>query len=356
MTFDETLFFSLFIAGGLVTGFFLKKIVAPFFKKIVSRTKWVADDLIFDSISKWVVPWFTALGAYFGWEWVKMDVKYHQWVQNGLMIFYVFSITWIVANVLSGMTKVRSAEGDKVASSSSIVGNIIKVIVYCLGILVILQSLGISITPVLTALGVGGLAVALALQDTLSNLFAGIQIISTRKINPGDFIKLESGQEGFVEDISWRYTTLNSSDNNRVIIPNSKLSGLIVSNYFFPGKEVVFNVEVGVDYNSDLEEVEKITVEVLKEMQKAWADCDRDFTPFIRYQQFGDSSITLKAFLKAKTFGGQFLLKHELMKKLKKKYKETGINIPFPVRNVTIHNQELTRPAPDNATGADNSN
>ena len=340
MTFDEMLYFSLFIAGGLIAGFFIKKVISPFFKKAAARTKWAVDDLVFESVSKWLIPWFVALGVFLGWRRVDMDVKYHHWLENGLMIFYVLSVTWIIANVLSGMAKVRGPHGDNVVASSSIIGNIIKVIVYCIGILVILQSLGISITPVLTALGVGGLAVALALQDTLSNLFAGIQLISTRKINPGDFIRLESGQDGFVEDISWRYTTLKTGDNNSVIIPNSKLAGLILSNYFYPDKEVVFSVDVGVDYNSNLEEVERITVEVLKEVQSALADCARDFEPFIRFQQFSDSSITLKAFLKAKTFGSQFLIKHELMKKIQKRYKEEGINIPFPVRNVIVSNPE----------------
>ncbi|MBW7889852.1 MAG: mechanosensitive ion channel family protein [Chitinophagaceae bacterium] len=340
MNFDELLYFSLFVAGGFVIGFFVRKVISPIFRKAASRTKWTADDLIFENTGKWVIPWFLALGVYWGWEHVKMDAKYHHWLQNGLLIFYVFSFTAIIANVLSGMTRVRNAHGDNINSSSSIVGNIIKVIIYCVGVLVILQSLGISITPVLTALGVGGLAVALALQDTLSNLFAGIQIISTRKINPGDFIKLDSGQEGFVDDISWRYTTLKSADNNSIIIPNSKVASAILSNYFHPEKEVVFNIAVGVDYNSNLEEVEKITIEVLKEMQELYPECDKDFQPFVRFQQFGDSSVDLKMFLRSKTFGGQFLLKHELMKRVKKKYDEVGIQIPFPVRNVIINKPE----------------
>ena len=94
------------------------------------------------------------------------------------------------------------------------------------------------------------------------------------------------------------------------------------------------------DYNSDLEKVEQVTVEVLKEMQKASADCVQDFEPFIRFQQFGDSSIDLKVFLKAKTFGSQFLIKHELMKRIQKRYAEEGINIPFPVRNVFINKRD----------------
>jgi small-conductance mechanosensitive channel len=148
---------------------------------------------------------------------------------------------------------------------------------------------------------------------------------------------LESGQEGFVEDISWRYTALRTGSNNTIIVPNSKLASVIVSNYFLPDKEIVFDITIGVDYNSDLQKVEEVTVEVLKEMQQASPDCVQNFEPFIRFQQFGESSIVLKAFLRAKTFGSQFLIKHELMKRIQKRYTEEGINIPFPVRNVFIN-------------------
>ncbi|HEX5027006.1 MAG TPA: mechanosensitive ion channel family protein [Agriterribacter sp.] len=337
MTLNELLYFSLFAAGGIIAGFFVKKVISPIVRRAVARTKWTADDLIIESVGKWLIPWFVAMGVFLGWRRVEMDEKYHHWLENGLLIFYIFSITWISARVLSGMTKIRSGEDGTVVASSSIVGNIIKVVVYCIGILVILQSLGISITPVLKALGVGGLAVALALQDTLSNLFAGIQIISTKKIRHGDFIQLESGQEGFVEDISWRYTTIRTGADVTVIVPNSKLASVILSNYFLPTEEFVFNIPLGVDYSSDLEKVETVTVGVLKEMQRDSEDCVKDFEPFIRFQQFGESSIGLKAFMRVKTYGSQFLVKHELMKRLQKKYKQEGINIPFPVRNVFLN-------------------
>lgn len=337
MSFDELLYFSLFFVGGLIVGYFIKKLISPIFKKITSKTKWASDDLIWESVNKWLVPWFAALGIYLGWRHVQLAMKYHRWLENGLLIFYVFSVTWIVATVLAGMTKIRSTNNGNVVASSSIIGNIIKVIVYCVGFLVILQSLGISITPILTALGVGGLAVALALQDTLSNLFAGIQIIATRKINTGDFIRLDSGQDGFVEDISWRYTTLRTGANNLIIIPNAKLAGVILSNFYYPNQEVQFDITVGVDYSSDLEKVERVTLEVLKEIQKEFTDCVPHFEPFIRFQQFGESSVDLKAYLMTKTFGSQFLVKHELIKRIFKRYGEEGINIPFPVRNVIIN-------------------
>ncbi|MBX2925497.1 MAG: mechanosensitive ion channel family protein [Chitinophagaceae bacterium] len=340
MTFNELIYFSIFVGGGIATGLLVYRLVLPMIRRAVARTQWLADDLIIESIGKWVIPWFIALGCYLGWQKVDMSPKYHLWLERALFIFYTFSITWIAARVLSGMTQIKSAKSREAAVSSSIVSNIIKVLVYCMGALVVLQFFGVSITPILAGLGVGGLAVALALQDTLSNLFAGIQLIATKKINPGDLVRLESGQEGFIEDISWRYTTIRTGDNNNIIIPNSKLSGLIVSNFFTPDKEVVFSIPVGVDYNSDLDKVERIVTEVMKTLQEDIEECVPNFNPFVRYQQFGASSIDLKAFIRVREFGAQSIVKHEFIKRIQKRFREENINIPFPVQTVLLQKPE----------------
>jgi small-conductance mechanosensitive channel len=339
MTWDEFLQFSIYTGCGIVLGFLVQKLLMPVLHKIAGRSKWAGDDLIISSVSKWVTAWFIALGIFLGWRRVQMDEKYHHWLENGLLIFYIFSVTWILATVFAGLTSIKPKGSDKVPASSSIVGNIVKVIVYCVGLLVILQSLGIQITPILTALGVGGLAVALALQDTLSNLFAGIQLIATKKINPGDYIRLESGQEGFVEDVSWRYTSLGVGGNSIFIVPNSKLAGLIVSNFDYPGRDFIIDVSVGVDYNSDLDNVERITIEVIKQMQDEVEECVPGFDPFIRFQQFGDSSIDLKAYIKVRDYVSQAIVKHIFIKELKKRFDKEGINIPFPVRSVYINKE-----------------
>ena len=336
MTWDEFLQFSIYTGCGIVLGLLIQKLLMPVLRKIASRSKWAGDDLIISSISKWVAAWFVALGIFLGWRRVQMEEKYHHWLENGLLIFYIFSITWILATVFAGLTSIKPKGSNKVPASSSIVGNIIKVIVYCVGLLVILQSLGIQIAPILTALGVGGLAVALALQDTLSNLFAGIQLIATKKINPGDYIRLESGPEGFVEDVSWRYTSLRVGVNSVFIVPNSKLAGLIVSNFDYPGRDFIMDVSVGVDYNSDLENVEKIIIEIIKQMQDEVEECVPAFDPFILFQQFGDSRIELKAFIKIKNYVSQGTVKHIFIKELKKRFDKEGINIPFPARAVYI--------------------
>jgi len=208
--------------------------------------------------------------------------------------------------------------------------------------MVILQSFGVSITPLLTALGIGGIAIALALQDTLSNLFAGFQIIASKKIRVGDYIKLDSGDEGHVTDITWRNTTIRSLPNNTVVLPNSRLANSIVTNYNIPEKEMSFLVQVGVSYGSDLEKVERATVDVAREIMKTVPGGVPGFEPFIRYHTFGDFSIGFTVIMRAKEFVDHYPLKHEFVKKLHARYIKEGIEIPFPIRTVRMQGGDVS--------------
>ena len=250
------------------------------------------------------------------------------------MIFYILSATLIIARIVSGLIRIKAADSDAVIPSSSIVSNMVIIIIYCIGLLIILQSQGISITPVLTALGVGGLAVALALQPTLSNLFAGLQIISSGNFNRGNFIKLASGEDGFIEDITWRSTTIKSASDHIIIVPNSKLADMIVINYDLPQSQISFEVEVAVEYNSDLNYVEKITKEVISETLNEAEGGVKDFEPVIGFSAFGESSVKMKAVLRVNEFSDKFAVKSEFIKKLLVRYNKEGINIPFPTRTV----------------------
>ena len=306
------------------------------FARLAAKTSIKSDDLIIKTIRKWVIPWFLALGLYLGLKQLNFESRFYFWIENGLMIFYIFSGTMIIAKVVSGLIRIKAAGSDAIIPSSSIVSNIVIIIIYCIGLLIILQSLGISITPVLTALGVGGLAVALALQPTLSNLFAGLQIISSGNFNRGDFVKLSSGEDGFIEDITWRSTTIRAASDHIIIVPNSKLADMTVTNYYLPQHEITFGVEVGVSYDSDLTKVEKITKEVIKETLVESADGVKEFEPDISFVAFAESSIRLKAFLRVNNYSAQFQVRSKFLKKLHERYSKEGISIPYPMRTVLM--------------------
>jgi len=202
-----------------------------------------------------------------------------------------------------------------------------------------MNQLGVSIAPILTALGVGGLAVALALQDTLGNLFAGIHIILSRQVHVGDYIKLDTGAEGTVADINWRNTTIRAQANNLVVIPNSKLASAIVTNFQMPEPEQSLVIPVGVAYGSDLAKVEQVTIEVARDVQRSVEGAIPEFEPFIRYHTLGESAVQLSTILRIRSFDAQFIVKHEFIRRLHDRYRAEGIEIPFPQRVVRIERE-----------------
>ena len=224
-----------------------------------------------------------------------------------------------------------------------LIQGLVRVIVLGFGLLIILDSLGISITPLVASLGIGSLAVALGLQETLANLFAGVYILADRPVRVGDFIKLESGEEGYVTEIGWRNTRIRMLPGVLVVVPNNKIISTTIHNYYLPDKEIAALAEVGVAYQSDLEKVERVTIEVAREVQKKVQGAVPGFEPFIRYHTFSDSSINFSVILRVKEFTDQYLVKHEFIKALHARYQKEGIVIPYPVRTLDIPVETLKK-------------
>ncbi|HEY2989831.1 MAG TPA: mechanosensitive ion channel family protein [Candidatus Binatia bacterium] len=211
-----------------------------------------------------------------------------------------------------------------------------KIVLIAVGAMIILDNLGISLTPILTTLGIGSLAVAIALQDTLGNFFAGLYVKADRPIEVGHYIKLQTGDEGYVERIGWRSTRIRMLPDNMVVVPNNKLVQDIITNYHLPTRELAVLVPVGVAYDSDLEKVEKVTQAVAREALKTVPGGVPDSEPLIRYNAFNQSSIDFTVVLRAREFTDGILLKHEFIKKLHVRYEKEGITIPFPIRTVYL--------------------
>jgi small-conductance mechanosensitive channel len=222
--------------------------------------------------------------------------------------------------------------------SGGVLNVVVRMVVMGLGLLILLDNFGVSITPILASLGIGSLAIALALQPTLENFFSGIQLVIDKPISIGNFIKLESGEEGYVQKIGWRSTWIRILPDNIVVIPNNVLVNSRVLNYYYPQKELAVYVNVGVHYDSDLEHVEKVTLEVAKEILNTVKGGVGDFDPFIRYHTFNDSSIDFKVIMRAEEFVDGYLIKHEFVKALHKRFKEEEIVIPYPIRTLDWNN------------------
>jgi small-conductance mechanosensitive channel len=216
------------------------------------------------------------------------------------------------------------------SGSASIFVSITRVIVWTIGGLVLLDSLGVAISPLLTALGVGGLAVALALQDTLSNLFAGLHILASRKVLPGDFVQLDNGKQGYVVDTNWRSTTIRQLPNNILVVPNATVASSIVTNYHLPEHEISVTVPCSVSYESDLDHVERVTIEVAQEVMQEVNGAVPEHEPTVRYDTFRDSAISFNVGLRAADVSSQALIIHEFIKRLHARYQKEGIENSSP--------------------------
>ncbi|MBN2464874.1 mechanosensitive ion channel [candidate division WOR-3 bacterium] len=217
-----------------------------------------------------------------------------------------------------------------------IVRGMLRLLIAAIGLLLLLEALHISITPILASLGIGSLAVALALQEPLSNLFAGLFVLADRTVRVGDFVKLDTGEEGYVTHIGWRHTRVRTVSNIAVIVPNSRLNTSVIQNLNLPQEEVSIYFPVGVSYSSDLRRVEAVTLDVARRVQQGVPGAVRTFEPFVRYHTFDNSSINFNIALRAVDFGSTYMVKHEFIKALHERYQQEGIVIPFPMRTLDI--------------------
>jgi small-conductance mechanosensitive channel len=281
------------------------------------------------------LPWWSLLiGAWLSAAYWPLTPEGHLLVGRTTFVLGALSVTFTLAALASQSVETYGALISPALPVSSLTRNVAWTLIAVLGLLVVLNGLGLSITPMLTALGVGGLAVALALQEPLANFFAGLFITLAGQIRVGDYVKLDSGQEGYVVDFSWRSTRLRMLANNLIVVPNAKLAQAIVVNHHLPSQDLAVLVDVGVDYGSDLRHVERVVVEVGRDVMRDVDGGVPDFEPFIRYHTFGDSSINFTVILRAKEFVDQYLIKHEFVKRLHTRFNDEGILIPFPIRTI----------------------
>ena len=251
-------------------------------------------------------------------------------------IFVILALFFLVDRLAMEALHQFAGKVHAIELSGSIVQGVVRFAVLAFALLLFLDALGISITPLVASLGISSLAVTLGLQETLTNLFAGLYIVADKPIRVGDFIRLGSGEEGYVTEIGWRNTRIRTLPNTLVVVPNNQIISNTIRNYYLPDKELAALVEVGVHYDSDLARVERVTIEVAREVQKKVQGAVPQFDPFIRFHTFAESSINFTVILRVKEFTDQFLLKHEFLKALQARYKKEGIVIPYPIRTLDL--------------------
>ena len=343
------------VAIGIFVFFILLAVGARFFMGrllplITHRTKTALDDLIVQALAVPVVMALVVLGLYLAIVRLPLELYATTYDKAFIVTAIVLTtltvvrlgnafVTWYTVEVAH---RTSTNIDDKLLPVMRRVGSIV---LWGIGTMLILDELHVNISPLIASLGIGGLAIAIAVQPTLSNFMAGTYVISDAVIRKGHYIMLDSGQEGMVEDIGWRTTKIRHWQGNVIILPNSKLAEAIVIDFEALEVAKTFRIECGVSYKSDLEKVEKVALEVAREVQRRVPEGAKDFEPEVRFKQFGESNIIFAVVLKAIDRLSQYELKHEFIKALHKRFQVEGITIEYPVRRLYYPETPESSPA-----------
>jgi small-conductance mechanosensitive channel len=282
--------------------------------------------------------WCIVLALFVAIELADLPRRITSQLQVVLEVAIILSVTITLAGVLASLV---TAAGERRALGGGVTGlaqTSVRLTVLIIGGLVLLSSLGIAITPLLTALGVGGLALALALQDTLSNLFAGMHLLADRPIRVGDYVKLSvESVEGYVVDVGWRSTRVRTLQNNVVIVPNSKVSQSVIINYELPESRMALLIRVGVESTADPDRVESLLVEEAKAAIGAVPGLLGDPAPSARLiPGFGEYSLDFTLVCHVERFIDQFEVQHQLRKRILRRLRAEHLAMPFPTRTVDL--------------------
>jgi small-conductance mechanosensitive channel len=311
----------------------LARIASRLLARLVRRSETQADDLLVEVVAR-ALPWWLAAAA--AMTMVRIgptSPALVQGVDRAAQVVITMAVTFAVAAFVAGLLE-RQVLPIGGVGATTLTRKLLWWVVIVVGIMVSLSGLGVEITPMLAALGVGSLAVGLALQPTLTNVFAGFNLSLAQRMRVGDFVRLEGGQEGRIVDIGWRSTEIRSIGDSIVLVPNAKLAEIIVVNYSLPGEEVALPVEIAVSFESDLDAVERVTLEEATRVQRETEGAVVDHVPLVRIVGFGDSAIRLLVVLRARTYPDRQVLTHAFLKRIQARYRAEGIEIPYPQRVV----------------------
>jgi len=329
-------------------GWLVRRAVLRGLKAWNARTESRAGRILQEGLRGPLMIWSLMLAAHFAMESSQIPVRYTVLGADILLGLWILSLTIMCMRVVGDIVRYYGAQIPGALPVTTLTQTLAQIVVLILGGLILLAHFKVSITPVLTALGVGGLAVALALQDTLSNLFGGFYVAIAGQVRLGDYIKLNTGEEGYVADIGWRSTTFRALANNMIIVPNAKLAQAIVTNYHLPEKRMGVSFQVTVSYDCDLERVEAALDEVLRQSMGQIAGLLEEPVPTVTFDPgFADNVIGLTVNFQVAEFANQTGVRNELRKRIYLRFKQEGITVPYPIRTVYLRGGGRRRPEAD---------
>ena len=314
-------------AAVVVAGWLFRRLLFTRLRRWAAATPTQVDDILVDSLHGPFLLWILILAIHLATEYSDLPRSVTHWSAKLLLALWIISLTLVFSRLSGRLVRLHSVKLEGALPVGSLTQVLATLVIAILGFLTLLQQVfEVDIRAILAALGVGGLAVALALQDTLSNLFAGFYVSVARQVRIGDFIKIDAGQSGYVEDIGWRSTTLRELGGNLIFIPNNKLAQSIVTNYNLPKRSMGIGISIPVTYDSDPSQVERLLTEVAAAAVGQVAGLLKEPAPSAKFiPGFGQTSMDFTLDCHVAEFSDQFLVQHELRKRVYRRFREEGI-------------------------------
>ncbi len=330
------------IVVGTVVGAQLVAWLLRLVRKFTSRSKTKLDDYMIKAVARMVRLGIIIAGVLYAIYYLWPEASLGSYLLSDLYV--VIGFVWggiAVQRIERAVSKWYTDElGSKTGKSSQTIFSFIDSLsamgIWLIVLMLILQRFGVEIGPLLAGLGIVGVALALGLQDILSGIFSALYIAVDQPLRIGDYVRLSDGTEGFVEDISWRSVRLETFAENTIVIPNSQLAKMTITNYYLPKARTGAVVPFGVSYNADLDKVEKAALEESARVMKELGV--EDYEPVFRVSEFGDSAIDCKVVLRAGEYADRGKLISDVMRAIKKRFDKESIEIPFP--QIDVHTKK----------------
>lgn len=297
-------------------------------RKLTASTVSPYDDIIIVNLTGRVIAW-TILGAmYWQVEALPWRPRTIAWAQDIIAAMLVVSATIVVVRMMSQSVTAYGHTRSAGVGGTTLVRYIAAAVLLFIGSVSVLALFDVSVVPAITALGIGGLAVALAFQDTLANVFSGLNLTLSRQTRVGDYVELDGGKfEGFIVDIGWRATTLRALTGLHIYIPNKKLSEAVMINYTHdPGMAIELRFRTGLE--SDPEKIEAAVIDEMVRARESLPGLRADNPPLLRFREFGEWGLEFKLYVEILSYQDRGFLRHELMKRLHRRLASEGIRVP----------------------------
>ena len=325
----------------LVVAFIFHKAIVPITLRFTNWTSTDLDERLVKSIRWPLTLGILSLGAYLAvtisWDLTVTERDRADAIARGLgVVVGITAVVGLISSTIDWYLASLSNRANHVVDLRlfPLIRRVGSVIIYVIGALLVMDVMDINISPLIAGLGLGGLAVALAIQPTLANLFAGTYVMTEGVISTGDYIELEGGMAGYVVEVGWRSTRIRTWGNNLVVVPNARFAETIITNYQQPAPAVNVYVTCGVSYDSDLDHVEAICREVMDDLVQNDSTAIRSYGSWFAFDAFGDSNVDFWLFMQARDRVASFNLQSTLIKNLHREFRVENIIINYPVRTL----------------------